>query len=81
VAFLLFVATVAVTKRVSAGSLVAAVALPAGLMITRGVTSPLALIGSGIAVFVIWLHRGNIARLRAGTEPKIGLRPRGEDTA
>ncbi|MCB2088727.1 MAG: glycerol-3-phosphate 1-O-acyltransferase PlsY [Sphingomonadaceae bacterium] len=25
-----------------------------------------------IAVLVLWLHRGNIARLRAGTEPKIG---------
>jgi acyl phosphate:glycerol-3-phosphate acyltransferase len=25
-----------------------------------------------IAVLVIWLHRENIARLRAGTEPKVG---------
>jgi glycerol-3-phosphate acyltransferase PlsY len=25
-----------------------------------------------IAVMVIWLHRENIARLRAGTEPKVG---------
>lgn len=25
-----------------------------------------------IAVLVIWLHRANIARLRAGTEPKVG---------
>jgi acyl phosphate:glycerol-3-phosphate acyltransferase len=78
VAFLLFVATVAITRRVSAGSLVAAVALPAGLIITRGVTSPIALIATAIALFVIWLHRGNIARLRAGTEPKIGSRPRGD---
>ncbi|MDF8333936.1 glycerol-3-phosphate 1-O-acyltransferase PlsY [Novosphingobium cyanobacteriorum] len=27
-----------------------------------------------IAVLVIWLHRANIARLRAGTEPKVGSR-------
>jgi glycerol-3-phosphate acyltransferase PlsY len=27
-----------------------------------------------VAVLVVWLHRGNIARLRAGTEPKIGRR-------
>lgn len=25
-----------------------------------------------IAVLVLWLHRANIARLRAGTEPKVG---------
>ena len=29
---------------------------------------------SAIAVLVIWLHRANIARLRAGTEPKVGSR-------
>ncbi|MEO7634481.1 MAG: glycerol-3-phosphate 1-O-acyltransferase PlsY [Sphingomicrobium sp.] len=26
----------------------------------------------GFAVLVLWKHRGNIARLRAGTEPRIG---------
>lgn len=25
-----------------------------------------------IAVFIIWLHRGNIMRLKEGTENKIG---------
>ena len=25
-----------------------------------------------LALLVIWLHRANIARLRAGTEPKVG---------
>ena len=25
-----------------------------------------------IAVLIVWLHRGNIARLRAGTEGKVG---------
>lgn len=27
---------------------------------------------AAIAVLVLWLHRGNIQRLRAGTEPKVG---------
>jgi glycerol-3-phosphate acyltransferase PlsY len=27
---------------------------------------------AGIAVLVLWLHRANIVRLRAGTEPRIG---------
>jgi glycerol-3-phosphate acyltransferase PlsY len=29
---------------------------------------------AAIAVLVIWLHRANIARLRSGTEPKVGGR-------
>ena len=32
----------------------------------------LVLVLTGIAAIVIWLHRQNIARLRAGTEPKVG---------
>ena len=27
---------------------------------------------AGLAVIVLWRHRENIARLRAGTEPRIG---------
>jgi glycerol-3-phosphate acyltransferase PlsY len=27
---------------------------------------------AAIAVIVVWLHRANIARLRAGTEPRVG---------
>ena len=27
---------------------------------------------AGIALVVLWRHRANIARLRTGTEPKIG---------
>jgi glycerol-3-phosphate acyltransferase PlsY len=30
-----------------------------------------------LAAFVIWKHRGNLARLAAGTEPKIGARKHG----
>lgn len=32
----------------------------------------LAILAAVIAVFVFWTHRGNIARLRTGTEPHIG---------
>ena len=31
-----------------------------------------------IAVLVIWLHRANIARLRAGTEPRVGRKNAGD---
>jgi glycerol-3-phosphate acyltransferase PlsY len=30
---------------------------------------------AGLAVLVVWLHRANIRRLLAGTEPKVGKKP------
>jgi len=35
---------------------------------------PIALLGLAIALLVAWRHGENIARLRAGTEPRIGAR-------
>ena len=32
----------------------------------------LALLFLGFALLVLWKHRANIARLAAGTEPKVG---------
>ena len=72
VSLISFLAALAISRRVSVGSLTAAVVLPAGIAITHGLTHPLTIICIAIALFVIWLHRGNIARIRAGTEPKIG---------
>jgi len=56
----------------SLGGICAAVAAPiAALALGHGayaqVLAPLALL-------VVWLHRANIARLRAGTEPRVGKR-------
>ena len=28
-----------------------------------------------LAALVVWKHRSNIARLRAGTEPRVGQKP------
>ena len=49
---------------------------------SAAVVAPLAALATGnerfapvlavLAVLVLWLHRANIARLRAGTEPKVG---------
>lgn len=49
---------------------------------TAAVVAPLAAMATGnarfapvlalLALLVLWLHRANIARLRAGTEPKVG---------
>ena len=74
IAFISFLAALALTRRVSVGSLTAAVVLPTVLIIERGVRDPLSIMCVIIAVFVIWLHRGNIARIRAGTEPRIDMK-------
>lgn len=58
------------TRISSAGGLAAAAAAPvvAGLLGQRDYAVALVV----IAIIVFWLHGENIARLRAGTEPKVG---------
>jgi acyl phosphate:glycerol-3-phosphate acyltransferase len=75
IAFAAFGVTFAAARIVSLASLAAAVAMPVGVALTVGVRTPL--LGASIVVsgFVIWAHRANIARLRAGTEPRFGSRP------
>jgi acyl phosphate:glycerol-3-phosphate acyltransferase len=74
VTFLLFVAIVLGSGYVSLGSLVSAVVLPALLLATRGVASPVFLASLLIALFVFWTHRANIGRLRRGEEHRFGRR-------
>ena len=71
IAFLCFAGAAAATRYASVGSMVAAVTLPAAILVFKG---PGLLFGISVAIgiFVFWMHRGNIARLRNGTEPKIG---------
>ena len=66
---------VLVTRFVSVGSIAAAVALAAGVWATIGTHHSVAL---GIATtvlgaMVIWKHKGNIARLGAGTESRVSF--------
>lgn len=67
---LVWVAVLAATRFSSAAGMTAVVATPmAAIFMGRPELVPvLGLIGA----LVIWLHRANIARLRAGTEPKVG---------
>ncbi|MBC2664103.1 glycerol-3-phosphate 1-O-acyltransferase PlsY [Novosphingobium flavum] len=60
----------ALTRVSSLGGMSAAVAAPLAALATghAGYAPVLA----ALAVLVLWLHRANIARLRAGTEPKVG---------
>ncbi|HEX4848953.1 MAG TPA: glycerol-3-phosphate 1-O-acyltransferase PlsY [Novosphingobium sp.] len=60
----------AVTRISSLSGMTAAVAAPvAAWLLGQPEFVPVL---AGIAVLVLWLHRENIARLRAGTEPKVG---------
>lgn len=67
-----FAVVVALTRYVSAGSVSAAVAcLALAALYYGGHPVAMALIMAA-ALTVVWAHRGNIARLRAGTERRIG---------
>jgi hypothetical protein len=51
--------------------MISALLLPVLLFIREGV-SPLFVVCAVIAVFVFWMHRPNIERLRQGTENRFG---------
>lgn len=60
----------AVSRISSLSGMTAAVAAPVAAWVLGFTGLVPALVA--IAVLVLWLHRENIARLRAGTEPKVG---------
>jgi glycerol-3-phosphate acyltransferase PlsY len=67
---LIWLAIVALTRISSLAGMSAALAAPLAAWLTgHGAFAPVL---AAIAVLVLWLHRANIARLRAGTEPKVG---------
>ncbi len=72
-AFALWLGVSLATRYVSVGSVVAAVAYPAAAFVT-GQPWPVRLFALGSGIWVVWRHRANIARLRAGTEHRINLR-------
>ena len=71
----IFLLVLSFSRIVSLSSVVAALALPAMIWIA-GYSQTTAYMGLGVlaALLVVWRHRGNIKRLLAGTEPKIGKR-------
>lgn len=66
-----FIIVVLFSKRISAGSIAAAAAIPVFSLLFCFGNIPLLVCGTVIAVVVIFAHRGNIERLRNGTEPKF----------
>jgi glycerol-3-phosphate acyltransferase PlsY len=71
-----WVVTVAATRYVSLGSILAAGSLPLAVWLILHPPAPLvaaALIGGA---FIVWRHKSNIVRLRAGSEHVLSLRGR-----
>lgn len=73
VAAIAFVSATAMTRYVSLGSLVATVTLPA-LAWVMDASIPVVVGGVTAALVIIERHRGNLARLQAGTERRLGQR-------
>ncbi len=72
-----FAATVALTRYVSLGSILAALALPPAVAVLAPGASladraPLLAAALAVSAVVLVRHRGNVSRLRAGTEPRLG---------
>ncbi len=63
---------VLLTRYVSLASVAAGAAVAAAAWLDAGAGTPLRAFMFAVAVFVAWAHRGNLARLAAGEEPKLG---------
>jgi glycerol-3-phosphate acyltransferase PlsY len=70
---LLFVAAVWVTKYISLGSIVASASLPP-VAFAVGNPMPSVLMAIGAATLIVFRHRSNLARMRRGSERRIGAR-------
>ena len=69
----LFLVIVWMTRYVSLGSIAATVALPPAAWIT-GEPKAVVLAAAGSGALILFRHRGNIRRLREGTERRMGAR-------
>ena len=69
------------TRIVSVASIGAALGLPWAVLMTAGPLSALLPVSIALALFVLWTHRANLARIRAGTEPRLGAPGRASPAA
>jgi glycerol-3-phosphate acyltransferase PlsY len=70
VAACVWLAALALTRISSVGGMIAAIAAPVAAAAFG--QFDLAILFLGFALLILWKHRANIARLVAGTEPKVG---------
>ncbi len=72
-ALAIFAAVVWTTKYISLASVVASVALPP-LAYALGSTAPIVATAVASSIIIVFRHRSNVARLRTGTERRVGAR-------
>jgi glycerol-3-phosphate acyltransferase PlsY len=72
-ALAIFLIAVALTKYISLGSLLATIALPP-LAYAMGSPAPAVIAAFAAAAIIVFRHRSNVARLRTGTERRLGVR-------
>jgi glycerol-3-phosphate acyltransferase PlsY len=70
--FLIWLVVVAITRLVSLGSILAAIALPIATAFFYPGQWVYFAFACVVGLLAVWRHRGNIARLRAGTESRLG---------
>lgn len=68
-----FIVIAFLTKRISAGSICAALSFPIFSYVFCGLNVPLLVVSVIVAVGVTFAHRGNIKRMLNGTEPKFSF--------
>lgn len=67
---LVWIAMLALSRRSSVGGMSAAISAPIAAWLLVGIS--LVPVMTAMALILLWRHRENIARLVAGTEPKVG---------
>ena len=72
-ALAVFIAAVWITKYISLGSVLASIVLPL-LAYVAGGQVPAVAAAVAAASIIVFRHRSNVARLRAGTERRLGVR-------
>jgi glycerol-3-phosphate acyltransferase PlsY len=72
-ALAVFVTTVWLTKYVSLGSVLATLTLPP-IAYAMGSSVPVIAAACGASALIVFRHRANVGRLRAGTERRLGAR-------
>ena len=76
-----FIVVAFLSKRISAGSICAALSFPIFSYVFCGLNVPLLVVSVVVAVGVTFAHRGNIKRMINGTEPKFSFSDKKDDDA
>ena len=76
IAVVIFILFIAVTRYVSVGSIMAAITLPAAVWAMMPGNVFLGIVTTALGALAVYKHRSNIRRLMAGTENRIGQKPK-----